>query len=236
MVLSASLLQAQSVSIDCRLTKSYTNQDIKQWGTFVNEISRELHSNYSHKLLFTRMLVRHFYIAQLLFDKGNSSEISLQMKGMSTDLDALEKLPAYKPHCLAFRAALNSYSAISNPFTAIYYLPKSFSIIKTAAENNPQSPYTWAEYGNLEYGYREFLGGNFNDAIVYYKKSLQLFEQQKQNTTCNWYYVNTLLFLAKSYEGNKNYIEANGVYDRILKLIPSYEAINRWKQKNVNKM
>lgn len=229
-------LQAQNASIDCKLTKSYTNQDVKNWGTFVGEISKELSKNYSHELLFTRMLVRHFYIAQLLFNKGDSKEIDLQMEGMGKDLDALEKLPAYKPHCVAFRATLNSYSAINSPFTAIYYLPKSFSMIKTAVENNPQSPYVWAEYGNLEYGYREFLGGNFNDAIAYYKKSLQLFEQQKQNTACNWYYVNTLLFLAKSYEGNKSYVEANNVYDRILKLIPSYEAINRWKQKNANKM
>jgi tetratricopeptide (TPR) repeat protein len=233
--LCASNLQAQNISLDCRLTKSYTNQDVKNWGAFVDEISKDLSKNYSHELLFTRMLVRHFYVAQLLFNKGDSKEISAQMTGMSKDLDALEKLPAYAPHCMAFRAALNSYSAISSPFTAVYYLPKSFSIIKSAAAKSPQSPYVWAEYGNLEYGYREFLGGNFNDAIAFYKKSLTLFEQRKQNTACNWYYVNTLLFLAKSYEGNKNYAEANRVYDTILKLIPTYEAINRWKQKNVDK-
>ena len=235
-LLTVSQLQAQGGSIDCKLTKSYTNQDIKSWGVFVDEISKELGKNYSHDLLFTRMLVRHFYIAQLLFNKGNSKEISQQMDGMGKDLDVLETVPAYAPHCLAFRATLNSYSAINNPFTAIYYLPKSFSMIKTAAGKNPQSPYVWAEYGNLEYGYREFLGGNFNDAIAYYKKSLSLFEQQKMNSACNWYYVNTLLFLAKSYENNKNYAEANRVYDRILQLIPTYEAINRWKQKNKEKM
>lgn len=229
-------LHAQNNSLDCQLMQSYTNQKVITWGTFVNEISDELDKNYSHDLLFTRMLVRHFYIAQLLFNKGDRKEIAKQMNGMSNDLTALEKLSAYQSHCLAFRASLNSYSAIDNPFTAVYYLPKSFSIIKTAAKKNPQSPYVWAEYGNLEYGYSEFLGGNFNNAIGYYKKSLQLFENQKQNTACNWYYVNTLLFLAKSYEGNKNYAEAVSVYDTILKLIPTYEAINRWKQKNVNKM
>ena len=234
--LPAHQLQAQTVSIDCRLTQSYINQDVANWGAFVAEISKDLDKNYSHELLFTRMLVRHFYIAQLLFNKGSSKEISQQMGGMGKDLDALEKVPAYAPHCMAFRATLNSYSALNSPFTAVYYLPKSFSMIKTTAANNPQSPYTWAEYGNLEYGYREFLGGNFNDAIRYYKKSLNLFEQQKLNTACNWYYVNTLLFLAKSYEGNKNYKEANAVYDTILQLIPTYEAIHRWKQKNTNKM
>ncbi|MDR1761384.1 MAG: hypothetical protein LBR55_02930 [Bacteroidales bacterium] len=230
--LSVSQLQAQKNTIDCELTRSYVNQDVKNWGIFVTKISKELTLHYSHELLFSRMLVRHFYIAQLLFDKGNSKVIAQQMEGMSKDLDALEKLPAYAPHCMAFRAALNTYSAISSPFTAIYYLPKSFSIIKTAVEKSPQSPYVWTEYGNLEYGYREFLGGNFNDAITYYTKALRLFEQQKLNTPCNYYYVNTLLFLAKSYEGNKNYKEANWVYDAILQLIPSYEAIHRWKQKN----
>ncbi|MDR2962676.1 MAG: hypothetical protein LBU90_03415 [Bacteroidales bacterium] len=235
-LLAINQVQAQSTSFDCELTRSYINQNVGQWGGFVTKISHEMTVNPSPELLFTRMLVRHFYIAQLLFNKGSSKAISAQMAGMNADLDALEKIPLYTPHCLAFRATLNSYSALNNPFTAVYYLPKSFSLIKTAVEQSPLSPYAWAEYGNLEYGYREFLGGNFNDAITYYKKSLALFEQQKANTPCNWYYVNTLLFLAKSYEGNKNYKEANVVYDRMLQLIPTYEAILRWKQNNVQRM
>ncbi len=130
-------LQAQNGTFDCKLTESYINQDVASWGRFVSEISKELDKNYSYELLFTRMLVQHFYVAQLLFNKGDSEEINQQMNGMSRDLDALEKQPVYAPHCLAFRAALNAYSALNNLFTAPYYLPKSFSMIKTAVEKSP---------------------------------------------------------------------------------------------------
>ena len=56
-----------------------------------------------------------------------------------------------------------------------------------------------------------------------------LIEEKGEVDKCNWYYINSLLFLAKSYEDNKQFDKANQVYDKILRLRPDYEAIHRWK-------
>jgi tetratricopeptide (TPR) repeat protein len=81
----------------------------------------------------------------------------------------------------------------------------------------------------LQYCYALFIGGDFDDAVSSFQKAIALMEKKEKNLSCNWYYLNTLLFLAKSYEDGKKFDKANQVYDKILKIRPDYEAIHRWK-------
>lgn len=221
----------QISQIDCELTHSYVTQQIGTWGKYISQLNTEISKSYSADLQFKRMMVRHLYIAHLLFNKGNSDEIELQLDGFETDLIQLEKTPKYTQKCLAFRTAFNAYTALNYPATAIYYLPKSFSYAKEAIKTQGDSPYSWAEYGNLEYCYSLFLGGEYSEAIKAFSKAAELFEKKGLAHKCNWYYINTLLFLAKSYEDNKQYQEANKVYDKILRIAPEFVAIHRWKHK-----
>ncbi len=225
------LIHAQTNTLDCDLTQSYTQQTIGTWGKYISQVTTQLQQNYSPELQFKRMMIRHMYIAHLLFNDSDSKEIDIQLNGMKKDLEELEKNPQFAEKCLAFRAAYNSYCAVNSPATAVYYLPKSFSYAKDAITKQPQSPYSWSEYGNLQYCYALFLGGSFSDAIKAYKKSIELIEKQQKNLSCNWYYIHTLLFLAKSYEDNRQYAEANTIYDKILQITPQFTAIHRWKHK-----
>lgn len=222
---------SQLASLDCDLTQSYTQQTIGTWGTYISKVTTELQKNYSAELQFKRMMIRHMYIAHLLFNDSESKEIDIQLEGMKKDLDELEKNQQFSDKCIAFRAAYNSYCAVNSPATAVYYLPKSFSYANDAIKKQANSPYSWAEYGNLQYCYALFLGGNFSDAIKAYTKAVELLEKQQKNLNCNWYYIHSLLFLAKSYEDNNQLAEANKVYDKILKITPQFSAIHRWKHK-----
>ncbi len=221
----------QTNDIDCKLASLFVAQKTGEFGKYVDSLTVILDKKYSSELQFKRMQVRHFYIAYLLFNDSKSKQIEVQLDGMGKDIEDLEKVPLYEYEIIAFKAAYSAYSALDNPATAIWYLPKSFSLAKDATKKSADSPYSWAEYGNLEYSYTLFLGGKFNEAIYAYKKAINLFEKYDMANKCNWYYINTLLFLAKSYEDNKQYKEANTVYDKILNLRPDYEAIHRWKHK-----
>ena len=221
----------QTSNMDCELTKLFVAQKTGEFGKYVDSLTASLNKKHSSELQFKRMQVRHFYIAYLLFNDSKSKQIEVQLDGMGKDIEDLENNKLYENKIIAFNAAYSAYSALDNPTTAIWHLPKSFSLAKDAIEQAPESPYSWAEYGNLEYSYTLFLGGNFNDAIQAYKKAINLFVKYDMDKECNWYYINTLLFLAKSYEENKQYKEANTIYDKILNLRPDYEAIHRWKHK-----
>lgn len=220
---------AQKTDIDCRIAESFINQNMKEWNVFVDELSAEFDKTHNESLQFKRMIVRHLYLAYLLFNDPESKQIDLQLEGLDKDIEELSKSATYGKQSLAFKSPYLAYAALNNPVTAVYRLPMSFSAAKTAISEAENSPYSWAEYGNLQYCYAYFIGGSFDDAVNSFQKAIKLIEQKGEVTKCNWYYINTLLFLAKSYEDGKQFDKANEVYDKILKLRPDYEAIHRWK-------
>jgi tetratricopeptide (TPR) repeat protein len=220
---------SQFTEIDCNLTQAFISQKMGTFNIYIKQLDDELAKKYSADLQFKRMKVTHFYIAYLFAHDGDSDEIERQITALEKDLIALEQSSFYAQKCLGFRAAFSAYEALQSPLTAIYYLPKSFSLAKDAIKSQPTSPYSWAEYGNLEYCYSLYFGGDYKEAINAFAKAITIFEKQGLANPCNWYYINTLLFLAKSYEDNKQLAEANTVYDKMLRLTPGFTAINRWK-------
>lgn len=221
--------RGQIATIDCRLTQSYMQQNMKSWNSFIDEMSIEIEKNHSVDLQFKRLIVRHLYLANLLFNDKNSKQIEIQLNGLEKDIEELSKTKKYEKTVLAFKSPYLAYAALNNPVTAVYRLPMCFSAAKTAISEAGNSPYAWAEYGNLQYCYALFIDGDFDDAVSSFKKAINLMEQNGLADSCNWYYLNSLLFLAKSYEDGKNYDKANQVYDKILSIRPDYEAIKRWK-------
>ncbi len=220
---------AQQTTINCKLADVYVSQQTNKFGLYVTAIDTLLQRKYSDELLFTRMKVRHIYIAHLLFYDSKSPHIATHLREFKRDIDTLETIEKYAKEITAFKSTYAAYTAAQRPALAIYYLPRSFSLAKEAIRLLPKSPYSWAEYGNLEYCYALFINKNFNTAIEAFSKAAYLFETQNLASSCNWYYLNTLLFLAKSYEDNKQYADANKIYDKILAIRPDYQAIHRWK-------
>lgn len=227
-----SFAYAQRTTLDCKLTELYISQNTKNFGMYIQVIDSLIArrgNNESYDLLFTRLKVRHIYIAHLLFNDSKSPEIRPQIAAFKEEIDYLLTVPGYESNIFPFRSTYAAYAAVRRPAVALYYLPRSFHLAKEAISTYPNSPYSWAEYGNLEYCYALFVSGNYSNAIEAFSKSIELFEKQSSSLSCNWYYINSLLFLAKSYEDNKQLIEANTVYDKILSIRPDYTAIHRWK-------
>ncbi|MFO7868468.1 MAG: hypothetical protein R6U95_04115 [Bacteroidales bacterium] len=222
---------SQTSKLDCRLADLYVHQDIEEYDMYISVIDTLLGRSYSPELHFKKMLVRHIYIAHLLFNDSDNEKIPYHIQILKEDISSLKKHPDYAQHMTAFYATYYGYYAAQQPATALIYLPKSFSYAKKAIGETPNSPYSWTEYANLHYCYALFVHGNFSTAITAFSKAIELFENENNTLRCNWYYINSLLFLAKSYEDNKQFTKANETYNKLLKIRPDYSAIHRWKHK-----
>lgn len=55
------------------------------------------------------------------------------------------------------------------------------------------------EMGNYAYHTPSIQGGNISNAIFYYKKALKMIETKKMHQN-NWQYLNTMVWLAISYD------------------------------------
>ena len=85
----------QNQSIDCRIAQSYINQNMKEWHVFIDELSKEFERTKSPDVQFKRAVVRHLYLAYLLFNDKNSNQIVIQLEGLEKDIDDLEKTTKY---------------------------------------------------------------------------------------------------------------------------------------------
>ena len=95
---------AQKSDIDCRLTKSFINQNMKEWNVFIDELSKEFEKTKSPDVQFKRAVVRHLYLAYLLFNDKNSSQIEVQLEGLGKDIEMLEKTAQYEKIVLALKS------------------------------------------------------------------------------------------------------------------------------------
>ena len=74
---------------------------------------------------------------------------------------------------------------------------------------------------NYKYHTPSFLGGDVDQAIKYYRYAIQLFELTNQ-VKDNWQYMNTLVWLAISYDKKGDSTDAKKVLNKVLSLEPDF--------------
>ena len=60
---------------------------MKEWNIFIDELSKEFEKTKSPDIQFKRAVVRHLYLAYLLFNDKNSNQIEIQLEGLEKDIE-----------------------------------------------------------------------------------------------------------------------------------------------------
>ena len=131
--------------------------------------------------------------------------------------DDAEKYASFMGAFIAFEIGIDMYKAI-------YLGPKSMTYIYESVTINPKNPYGWLEKGNAEYHMPRAFGGSYEEAVANFSKALILFEETN-NTDLNWLYLNTLTWLAVSYEKLNDYNNAEIIYQKILAIEPEFQWV-----------
>ena len=122
----------------------------------------------------------------------------------------------------ATRGALYGFEAGQAPYKAIVIGPRANKEVDKAMVLDPANPYIWMEKGNIDLYKPKIFGGNKHDAIKYYLKSVELYEEDTQLTEKNWLYLNTLMGLAAAYVKTGHIKRADQTYLKILEVEPDY--------------
>jgi tetratricopeptide (TPR) repeat protein len=82
----------------------------------------------------------------------------------------------------------------------------------------------WKIYGSSKLYTPTTFGGDPNEAIEYFTKSIDLYEQQN-DTISNWLYLDTHAFLGMAYEKVGKTKEAITTYEKALVIEPNYKWV-----------
>ncbi len=216
-------------SLQCMAYNGFVKQDVLSWDRAIDEY--ESHSAQGAEELKNYTLTLYGFVG-ILYVKDQKERAKLYNERLEETIAKLEGITYDEAFLNAMSGACHGYKVMLNsPASSMYNLMKCLSFVDDAVKADSLSPYGWTELGNVKFQMTRFLGGSYSDVASYYVKSIQIFETSGQDLSCNWYYINSLLFLAKCFEEQKKPEQAVAIYEKIISLAPEFDGAKRWMKK-----
>lgn len=146
--------------------------------------------------------------AEQLTNKGEAL-IDLVLKASPKNVTAT----SYKGSFTGFRVGIKKFKALLLIFDSKKY-------INRAVEMDPQNVQALIDKGNMYYYAPAMFGGDKKTALTYYLKAAGIMEQRNE-TSDNWVYLNTLTMIAFAYTKTDNPSAAKQMYAKIMRLEPN---------------
>ena len=166
-------------------------------------------------------LVSYYYgvIGYLIGKKQYLHAEQLTNKGEALIDQVLKASPknatatSYKGSFTGFRVGIKKFKALLLIFDSKKYINK-------AVEMDPQNVQALIDKGNMYYYAPSVFGGDKKTALTYYLKAAGIMEQ-KNETSDNWVYLNTLTMIAFAHTKTDNPNAAKQMYAKIMRLEPN---------------
>lgn len=209
-----------STDINIKLYKAYVTDNTELWLEGMKELEKSYLKTKNQQVLFELTKSQYGYIG-LLIDR-NQNEIAKQVlsKAEKNVKDLVETNPQ-SADAYALLAGIYGFKIMLYPNYVIFNGPKGKNYIEKASSFKNTTASVIIEQGNYAYHTPSILGGNINNAIAYYKKAIKVLEQKKQDTN-NWQYLNTMVWLAISYDKQGMTEQAKSVLSKLLEKEPNF--------------
>ncbi|HMJ68867.1 MAG TPA: tetratricopeptide repeat protein [Cyclobacteriaceae bacterium] len=142
-------------------------------------------------------------------------------------LEALSKDDKLKGEAKALLSGLYGLKIAYSSMMGMVLGPKSGSFIEEAVKASPESALVWKLQANSKMFTPSMFGGDMNEAIKAFEKSIALFEKQPEALKNNWLYVDTLVFLGQAYSSGGQSAKAVAVYEKALKIEPNLNWVKQ---------
>lgn len=136
-------------------------------------------------------------------------------------LEVLSKDDKMKAEAKALLSGLYGIKMAYSSMMGMVLGPKSSSLVEEAVKLAPQSPIVWKIQANSKMFTPAMFGGDIEEAIKAFEKSIELFEKQPETLENNWLYIDTMVFLGQAYSSESQWAKAVAVYERALKIEPN---------------
>jgi tetratricopeptide (TPR) repeat protein len=211
----------------------YISGNMVGWQNHLNELKLACHQSNSGDQLETIVFAQYGLIGYYLGRKEKELA-QKELEQAQLYLDLLVKTHPEKQKYKALQGAFIGFELGISPWKAMILGPESQEIIIHALKKAPNEAQTNFEYANMRFWAPAIVGGNKTEALIFYKKTIELLETQKQ--THHWFYLWALTAYANALNKTEQANAANQVYQKILKIEPNYEWVAKELSKNKNNL
>lgn len=206
---------------NCNVYQGYLSGDLNVWRKGIEQLEGKYKISTSSEDLYALILSKYGYIG---FIVGMKKDVDTReiLSSTESNVELLSADKRYTSSALAMEGGLIAMKISLNPMRAPFLGMKSLSLIEKSIEADKNNPAAWVEMGNARYHMPSIAGGSYKGAVENFSHALTLFETDQAGLRCNWYYLHTLVWLARSHENTGNVAEAKKIYEKLLKMEPEF--------------
>lgn len=213
--------------------KAFINGDMNKWYAVIYTIEK----NAEYKSIDRKIeLISYYYgyISYLLRIKNYDLAEKLILKAEIL-IDEVLQIDKNNPTCLSFKGSFIGFKIAFNKLKAIKLGSMSTSYIDNALNLDKNNVQAIVDRGNVYLHTPTLFGGDKYIAILNFKRAIELMENFRKIEN-NWFYISTLMQLAKAYEKIDKPLLALDVYKKILKIEPEYRLVRTRISTNQQKL
>lgn len=206
---------------NAKFYEAYVSNQMDIWKIEMDRMEQEYQAGNNMEMIFDLTIAQYGYIAYCMAMDQKKKATDYVEKAKHNAERMLDHDPEWaRAH--ATRGAIYGFEAGQAPYKAIVLGPKAIREVNMAMVLDPANPYIWMEKGNMDLYKPKIFGGNKHEAIKFYLKAIELYEEDPKLTEKNWLYLNTLVGLASAYAKTDRIKRADQTYLKILKVEPDY--------------
>lgn len=216
-------IDAQQIDYKATTFNLFLNGKISQWSWVINKMSADPKEQNVEGQLET--LIYYYGLVGHLMDVGQKKQASENLQKANTLAAKLYKTNPNNPLLLGLMANFTGFQIALTPLKATTLAKGMMSKAKSAIAKGPNDPLVNILYSNILFYMPDIFGGDTEKALSGYKKALRMMDANVNLKKNNWMYVQLLVTIGVVEEKQKNYVEAQKMYRRVLQLYPEYAHV-----------
>jgi len=194
------------------------------WKDVMDQMQSEYTRTADMALLYELTEAQYGYIGYCLSVKRKKEAAEL-LEMAEAQIELLLKWQKNNPRVYSLKGALYGFRIQLKPIKAPSYGKKSQKANDKAIQMGPQEPQAWMEKANIAFYKPAVFGGSKSEAVLYYEKAVKLYEANPERINQYWLYLNCLVGLGMAYETTDQIQAAGKVYEKVLKMEPSFKWV-----------
>lgn len=203
--------------------QAYLNRSAETWKKAVDLTTKELTAKPNDPIKQMDLAYAYFSLLNGSMAMPNDD---LFDEYISEAKKFLKKIVEDKPKSGEAAAMLSSIYGNEigkSPMKGMLLGSKSSSLAEKGILFEPNSPLAWSVYASNKYYTPSSFGGDLQEAIKGWEKTIQLSQANAGTLKHNWLYLNAIVFLGQAYEKAGSRDKAIAAYEKALVVEPQFQ-------------
>lgn len=208
--------EAEAMTYQAYLT---TNKSL--WKQSVETLQGEYSTDGSNERLYQLTLAEHGLLNATMVDQDETL-FDQHYKKAKKNLETLIEAGYQEGHARALLSSVYGMEMGYSSWKGMFLGAKSGSNLEKAKKLSPTSPLVWQVYANSKLFTPAMFGGDVQEAVEAFEKSVELYEAGQGSTRSNWRYLDALAWLGQAYQKTGKTAQARETYEKALEIEPGF--------------